>query len=403
MPLVFVHGVANRIDREQVEEADVRRAMFAQYVTRSWSREGGGPATIRQPYWGSSGASLAWGGASVPHRDHAAESFGPDTGREPLAEIMAGLVPDGARPRERLVATARQSMADAVDLLLAAALLSSPEQADALAALSVTALSSVRTDPSPAWLAEVTDDEAFAVRLCNILDAAAERTPSREEFGGGSTRAAVMGAVSRVRSSAVATAGAPVADLVRSRLMPPLTVFLGDVLTYLRQRTETGADGFGAKIGEEIRQASAERGPRDPFVLVAHSMGGNIVYDLLSGMLRDAGVTVDLLVTVGSQVAFFEELSLFSPHPADVPGIAGQRLPMPPGVHRWVNVYDLNDVLSFRAAPVFEGVEDYSFRSGRVRAHSAYFIMASFYARLAERLGALQYGQQAPVGEGKTR
>ncbi|MGW2683582.1 hypothetical protein ACWC6I_10525 [Streptomyces sp. NPDC001414] len=316
---------------------------------------------------------------------------------------MAGLVPDGARPRERLVATARQSMADAVDLLLAAALLNSPGQADALAALSVTALSSVEADPSPAWLADVEDDEAFAVRLCNVLDAAAERASSREEFGGGGTRAAVMGAVSRVRSSGVAAVGAPVADVVRSWLMPPLTVFLGDVLTYLRRRTETGEDGFGAKIGEEILQASAERGPRDPLVLVAHSMGGNIVYDLLSGMLRDAGVTVDLLVTVGSQVGFFEELSLFSPHPAGVPGIAAQRLPMPPPVRRWVNVYDLNDVLSFRAAPVFEGVEDYSFRSGRVRAHSAYFVMASFYARLAERLGPLQYGQQASADEGRAR
>ncbi|MCH5676879.1 hypothetical protein [Streptomyces gilvus] len=58
-----------------------------------------------------------------------------------------------------------------------------------------------------------------------MLDAAAEPASSREEFGGG-VRAALMGAVSRVRGSAVAAAGAQAADGLRSWLLPPVVEFL---------------------------------------------------------------------------------------------------------------------------------------------------------------------------------
>lgn len=187
MPLVFVHGVANRIDREQVEETSARRSLFARYVTASWARPDGGRPEIYQPYWGGSGASLAWGGASIPHRDHAAEEFGtsPD---DPLAQVVAGVVPEGAPPCERLLTTARHSMADAIDLLLAAALLSSPRQADALAASSYAALSSVRADPRPAWLDDVADDEAFAVRLCDCATVRHARRRCRTGLVSGGVR-----------------------------------------------------------------------------------------------------------------------------------------------------------------------------------------------------------------------
>jgi hypothetical protein len=398
MPLVFVHGVANRIDGAQIEQNEVRRALFAQYVTAGWSPEGGGPARILQPYWGGDGASLAWGGASVPNRARAAERFGASVDGGPLQEVIAHLLPDEARPAEWLVTTARGSLSDALDLLWAAALLAVPERAEELAAASDVVLAAVAADPRPDWLDEVADDEEFAVRVGRVLKDSDGRAPAtRERFGHGGVRSALMAGVRRMRDGVVSGSGAPVADRLRVGLVPPLSEFLGDVLTYYRQRNAAGVEGsrgIGDKVADVLKEASADRGPRDPFVLVAHSMGGNIVYDLLTGMLADAGVTVDLLVTVGSQVAFFEELSLFAPHPPDVPGTAGLRLPRPRPVRRWVNVYDLNDLLSFRAEPVFEGVEDYSFRSGRVRAHGAYFLLPSFYARLGARLGPLRRGPE---------
>ncbi|MER6274556.1 hypothetical protein [Streptomyces sp900105755] len=396
MPLVFVHGVANRIDGAHVEQDGIRRALFAQHVTAHWSREDDGPAKILQPYWGGDAASLAWGGASVPSRTRGAERFGSSGDREPLQEVTAHLVPDEARPDERLVTTARASLNDALDLLWAAALLAAPERAEELAVASAVVLTAAAADPRPGWLDQVADDEEFAVRAGRILNDSNSRVPAtRERFGDGGVRSALMAGVRQMRDRVVSVSGASVADRLRTGLVPPLAEFLGDVLTYYRQRNAglgEGDRGIGDKLADVLKEASADRGPRDPFVLVAHSMGGNIVYDLLTGVLEDAGVTVDLLVTAGSQVAFFEELSLFAQHPRDIPGTAGLRLPKPRSVRRWVNVYDLNDLLSFRAEPVFEGVEDYSFRSGRVRAHSAYFLLPSFYARLGARLGSLRYG-----------
>lgn len=401
MPLVFVHGVANRIDGPYVEETAARRALFEQYVTAGWSRSDGGPAEVLQPYWGRDGASLAWGGASVPNSGHVAERFGEGDADAPLLDIVSQVVPDGARADARLLTTARTSMSDALDLLWAAAFLASPDGARELASASATA--SALLGPAPAWLAEVADDEEFTVRLCQALEDHAEETQAgRESFGPGRVRTALHEGAARVREAVADRATAPVADRLRAELAPRVTEFLGDVLTYYRRRPATGADGgIGGKIAEVLREANARRGPQDPFVLVAHSMGGNIVYDLLSGPLADEGLTVDLLVTAGSQVAFFEELGLFSPHPPDVPGTAGLKLPMPAGVGRWLNVYDMNDLLSFRAGPVFEGAEDYSFRSGRLRAHSAYFLTPSFYARLGERLGPLRSGlPDGPAGDG---
>lgn len=401
MPLVFVHGVANRIDGPHVEEARVRQALFEQYVTAGWSRADGGPAEILQPYWGGDGASLAWGGASVPNSARVAERFGEGVGDGPLSYIVAQVVPDDARIHERLLTTARTSMGDALDLLWTAALLASPDRAKELAAAS--ALTPSLVESAPAWLAEVGDDEEFAVRLCQALEdieQEEESGSSRESFGVGQVRAAVQEGVVRIRETLADRTTSPVADRLRAELAPRITEFLGDVLTYYRRRPPDGAGaGIGGKIADVLREANALRGPRDPFVLVAHSMGGNIVYDLLSGPLAGEDLTVDLLVTAGSQVAFFEELSLFSPHPPDVPGTAGLKLPRPPAVRRWMNVYDMNDLLSFRAEPVFEGVEDHSFRSGRLRAHSAYFLAPSFYARLGERLGPLRSGPQAPADE----
>ncbi|MFF7378746.1 hypothetical protein ACFY96_26250 [Streptomyces massasporeus] len=386
MPLVFVHGVANRLDGAWLADADSRRALFTQYVTASWCRTDGDAVRIDQPYWGNHAASLAWGGASVPDGSRVAERFGGADEAEPLTGLLDQFLPHDARPRCRILDTARQSLGEAVDLLYAAALLAVPEAAEEIAAASAVALAVAADEPRPGWLEEVSDDEAFAVRLCRLVDErTAKAAPGRESFGLHRVRSAVHEGVVRVRDTVVDRVTAPMADRLRAELMPRVTEFLGDVLTYYRRRAET-AGPIGVGIAEALRKAHAVREPSDPLVVVAHSMGGNIVYDLLTGTLAQEDLTVDALVTVGSQVAFFEELSLFAPHPVGVPGPAGLRLPKPPAVRRWINVYDTNDLLSFRTSPVFEDVEDHSFRSGRIRAHSAYFLLPSFYERLGERL-----------------
>ena len=92
---------------------------------------------------------------------------------------------------------------------------------------------------------------------------------------------------------------------------------------------------------------------------------------------------VDLFVSVGSQPALFQEMSLFGAAVA-APGKASK----PNAVAHWWNVYDPVDLLSFRCEPVFAGVEDFEFSSaaGLIDAHGSYFKRPIFYARLYERL-----------------
>jgi hypothetical protein len=118
-------------------------------------------------------------------------------------------------------------------------------------------------------------------------------------------------------------------------------------------------------------------------------MGGNVSYDLLSHFRPD--IQCDLFVTVGSQVALFEELKLFVESRADLPANPAdpaQRVPKPANVGAWINIYDDNDVLGYAVEGVFGGATDFRFVTGEgVRAsHSAYFVRPSFYTRLGERI-----------------
>ena len=49
--------------------------------------------------------------------------------------------------------------------------------------------------------------------------------------------------------------------------------------------------------------------PNEPLVVIGHSLGGVISMDLLSHFRTD--IDVDLFVTIGSQVAHFEEMKLY--------------------------------------------------------------------------------------------
>jgi pimeloyl-ACP methyl ester carboxylesterase len=122
-------------------------------------------------------------------------------------------------------------------------------------------------------------------------------------------------------------------------------------------------------------------------IVVGHSLGGVISYDILTYF--NPNIQVDVLVTVGSQVALFEEMALYrASRPEFVPDPATDRIARPPNVKRWLNVIDLNDVFSFRAEGVFEGVKDFRYATGYgvMSAHSGYFRRSSFYERLGGRL-----------------
>jgi hypothetical protein len=158
-------------------------------------------------------------------------------------------------------------------------------------------------------------------------------------------------------------------------------------MTYLNERgpTQSDAGPIATTVMTAIDAAVGEA-PDTPLVIIAHSMGGNIVYDILSHFRPD--LECELLLTVGSQVGLFEELCLLARGKHEqCPEL--DRVARLPNIRRWINVFDYNDVLGFAASKIFDGVDDfaYSTGSGVVKAHSSYFLMPRFYRRLADRIG----------------
>ena len=165
---------------------------------------------------------------------------------------------------------------------------------------------------------------------------------------------------------------------------------------YLRWRETDNANAttnriFGP-IVDHLIQASKLRSSTDPLIVIGHSLGGVVLYDLLSDPATLANIAqrlgseliVDTWVTVGAQPALFADMGLY----ANVSKAANGRFPRPVPVRRWLNVYDYTDVLSFSCKPLFNDVTDYEFDNvtGLFSAHSTYFQRPSFYSRLRNRL-----------------
>jgi len=142
----------------------------------------------------------------------------------------------------------------------------------------------------------------------------------------------------------------------------------GDILLYQAR---------GQAIRDFIAQQVLACG--DGVAILAHSLGGIACVDLL---VERALPQVELLVTAGSQAPFLYEIGALSQLPC------GDPLP----AHfprRWLNFYDLNDLLSYSAARLFKGVaEDVRVDSGQPfpDSHSAYWTQPALWQALGPAL-----------------
>jgi hypothetical protein len=140
-----------------------------------------------------------------------------------------------------------------------------------------------------------------------------------------------------------------------------------------------------------MREASLS-GPGEPLVVVTHSMGGQIVYDLVTHFLPaiKSDLRVDFWCATASQVGLFEEMKLFKLHSPDYSKKTGKKSPIPERRYLgwWWSVWDHNDFLSYTGAPIFEGIDDESYNSGvsLVEAHGEYLLRPSFHRKLARKV-----------------
>ncbi len=422
MPLVFVHGVNNRRNLGQYEATERRRnALFNKYLVPTIA-----PAvavhdfTILSPYWGEFGATPRWNNASLPR---SAERLG-----EPAVDhIRASLgdyefiLPDD--PNQTLLSVAREvSFLDAVELvcelLLEELCLEKSttvkvddaersrldRESDAFVDYCETAVEYFAAVGKPAWLDRITSDEVFLGRLQNDIDAHIAKASPRatEQLGGASVwrfSKRILNGVARVASEAVQIAKTPVDLAFRSTSRLSLSLgrgwaqqhasrFLGDVFEYMEQRNR---DGSKAPIIQAILPAFAEamtiRGPNDRLIILAHSLGALIAYDVMTTFV-DATFHCDCFVTIGSQVSLFQELSKCATNAPNPANIEKDRIQRPPNVDCWLNVFDRNDVFGFGTAGVFTDTIDYAYSTGKgfLFAHGSYFQKRRFYKRLAKRL-----------------
>jgi hypothetical protein len=385
MPLVFVHGVATRQSPDYERGVAARNALFRRYVYPAlrWDDR----VDPFNAYWGGDAAEFRWHHASLPQDD--VEAFGAAENLEDMLLVQAtgGAEVDTDAPLSSL---AHRSVEDAVDLIWASAAqdVDDVAVAQALAALAYRASARMPEFESDPALTQAADDQEWinilVARLEEATPESAGEVDEDEAFGGSAVWDRLSEAAIRVQGAAGRLSGGAAAKLLRADIHRHAALFLGDVFTYLDQRGDRGHPGPIVEHVIQTLKSAVDAGP--PLVIVAHSMGGEIVYDVLSYYRPD--IHVQKLVTVGSQVGLFEELCLLqSGKQAGCPN-GPTRVAKLANVEEWINVFDRNDLLGFATERIFEGVKDFDYSTGKglFAAHSSYFTMPSFYRRLADRI-----------------
>jgi hypothetical protein len=395
VPLVFVHGVSNRDTPEYRDNQLARDAFLRELVVPALGLAAEN-FQIFNPYWGDQGVMFRWGNASLPETASDIDTFG---ALDPVdlriaADVLAVASPDA----REIVAVARRSLAEAIDLIWSVALpmAATPGQAKALAESYKQARVYAASNPKPKWLATAkignfVDQLLFDIERCDVATAPPTKSAQAhwDSFGSIGFGDRLKESLERITSLPASAMSSAVLTLGRKNTHLGAAQFVGDVFQYLDKRGDKNAIGPIVKqvLGVLRVARDAKTSLDSKLIVIGHSLGGVISYDILTYF--DQTIQVDVLVTVGSQVALFEEMALYrASRPDFVPNPAIDRLPRPPNVKRWLNVIDPNDVFSFRAEGVFNGVKDFQYETGygAMSAHTGYFRRPSFYERLGERL-----------------
>jgi len=398
MAIVFVHGVDTREGDSYTTDVAVKRKFLDEAL---------GPVLIDGkpigrcldgragfPYWGELGAVFHWQMQSLPP-PATRESLGASEEIGAFGEALAvwgSVAPQTMDAIESLTQLAKQrSLRHAVAVLNAAIREGSSDPVGA-AEFIVAASRYAQANEDPPWLGDVKTDAVFIDRLLQHVALAA--APG-ESLGASSAIANLVNkSADRVKRAARAVAKTAVdrgGDVLSARLLASrraglnakLGRFFGDVFCYFSGRGKVDAAGpIPRLIGEALQRA---RDAEVPLVVVAHSLGGVISFDVLSSFFP---IEVDLFITVGSQVSHFEELKLYNSSDPDVPNDQFPHAAKPANIQRWLNVYDRVDIFSYACARVFDGVEDidYDTETHVVSAHSAYFEQARFYDRVVQTI-----------------
>jgi hypothetical protein len=390
MPFVFVHGVSNRAGTSYERERTRRNTFLKEIVAPAVGIDP--QHEIFAPYWGREGVRF-WRDLEVVPRGNELEVFGSDEELPP--SLGFALQEKQVSSGDGIKEIAQRHPEVVIDLLFdaAAAQAQSEEDFRELARAYNSAQGKLAGNAGSQWLTRATDDN-----VADIVFRDVRPTTSEEQFGGNrlwdmlATGAELAKRQVLKVPDLLSHAGV---GLVRKPLTEKIGLFIGDAFRYLAERGDGTRPGPIASLVLEDLQRAHEVATRtsEPLIVVCHSFGGEIVYDILTRYAEGSDLQVDTWVTVGSQVGLFEEMSLLLASEQRDERRGNEAIPSPRRARRWINIVDTNDVLGFIVLPVFTAAEpgtvlDFKYDTGYpvTGAHSGYFEWPSFYKRMKHRI-----------------
>lgn len=424
MPVLFLHGVNVRDDENYRRDLSARETLMRQLLLDPLAAMDRRYADLRivSPYWGGLGVTHAWNQATLPAvrllEDLGAETIVTASAFEQALVLGAvrppspgpletlGAVEDGGsgpRDPEALVEAVLAPLIHSEEALPNAPGLPASDSKvisghlegmllaagrDAARNLSVKAR--VLAAPSDEVALDLLRAEVQArflhrVEGTGLLPSAVSGQPQLEDLGPSwwdPLKRRVDELFDRAKDTTGRAGSVALLKAYREKLHKNIGRFLGDVFVYLLNRGTADRPGPVPKLVLDELRPALRAG--EPVLAVTHSMGGNILYDLLTTFAPD--LKLDAWISVGGQVGQFEEMKLFAASDPAV-GTPSQVAPFGGRVRTWINVYDPADVLSFLVGPVFTDpdpgvvIRDTRFnsRTATLEAHGAYFKRPSFY------------------------
>lgn len=426
MPIIYIHGVANR-DPSAFEPTEkyLRRYIASEIAADPEKVE------IIHAFWGDVGARFRWGGASRPVTPIVGMGAGDSVTGAEQAIATAEMPTVLAHLPDRMSRSSAVSSGSLEDDLIAGGPSSSESKISKSSSSSALRLSSLSPKQLSDLLAtnlQANADTQADVTVIFAADAVAydSQTISKlsecadldEEWALLETLIAERVRDDDASDSGLVAMGIPpwlqtLGDYVKESLrrgddLPgyaltrvvaefrkPLnefvTVFLGDVFTYLKNRGDATAPGeIPQRFLDALDKAKASQKERvgEPLIVLSHSMGGQIVYDIVTHFLPNmpayANTKIDVWCATASQVGLFEELKLFIESKETYQ--SGNPVPFPTQhLGYWWNVWDHNDFISYTAEGIVSDLDDSNYNSGMPlhTAHGGYLQRPSFFRDFA--------------------
>jgi len=385
--LVFVHGVAAPRDlASYLAIAAKRQTFFERFCFK------GSGVSYHNPHWAPHGAPSEGTYKTIPSgKSGTLLAIGDDlhsNGEDP-GSIMGAT--EESLTGKTLVTFAKDDFAGFLNTLAIAAIDGGHNISDENLNLAeqIADYFSARDNGSetgvaqPSWLENIHNDQ----QLMDKISSEIQGDIDIQTLGLGSALKKIGG---KIAGSAVDLVDGPIAKKIR-KLTPKVAVFLGDAFAYIKNEDRRPIIRELVR-NDIVKAATAAKTQNQPLILAGHSMGANILVDILfdpNGIAEIEAqlgfpLKVDLLLTVGTQVGLFEELLLFKTSQA------GTKMSRPNCVARWWHVFNHMDILSFTVKEVMNGAEEFrvNTKANIFNAHGAYFVSSIFHKRLRKRLKA---------------